>query len=400
MQMNKTTIIIFGFCALLAAGPIAHATNGMRTIGSGPVQRSMAGAGTALPLDSAAVTANPAAISQLDRRLDIGVTYFAPDVAYKAHSDLGMVARDGVTIASRTNPCWIPTAGVILPLNDKWVFGASLQGACGMGVDYPPNLYYNVTYTQYEQMRLAPALAYSINDRLAVGAAVSLDYARMEYEAGSPLEVPHEDGEAFGLGGTFGSFCRLTDRVSAALVYETKQEFEGFTFCTPFGRDTLALDQPQSIAFGLGIHPTAKLQAALDVVWIDWPQTVGKNLPAYTRNSSGAAAWNMDWNEQLVYRVGAQWDLGERVMLRAGYNYGKHPLDSRRAFENIAFPAIAEQHIAAGCGLKLSSRWVLNVGAVYAPKVTFSTANAAQLIDRARIQMSQYSVDVGLAHTW
>jgi long-chain fatty acid transport protein len=398
--MDKTKTIVAGFCALVAVGSLAHATNGMKAIGAGPVQRSMGGAGTALPLDSSAVTTNPAGMSHLNRRLDIGVTYFAPDVAYKAHSEASMVAHDGATISSRTSPCWIPMAGVILPLNDKWVFGASLQGTCGMGVDYPPNLYYNVTYTQYCQMRFVPALSYSINDRLSMGAGVSLGYARMEYHAGSPMEVAHKDGEASGVGGVIGALYRLTDQVSAGLNYETKQEFGGFTFDTPFGRDTLDLDQPQSLAGGLGIHPLPSLQAAFDVVWIDWPQTVGRNLPTYSRNSSGAAAWNMDWDEQFVYRAGVQWNLHENITLRAGYNYGKHPLNARRAFENIAFPAIAEHHITAGCGVKLSPKWTLNVGVTYAPEVTLRTANAAQLIDRADIRMSQYAVDVGLGYTW
>jgi long-chain fatty acid transport protein len=398
--MNKTMTILAGLCAVLAAGSLAQATNGMRVIGSGPVQRSMAGAGAALPLDSSAVTTNPAGMSQLDQRLDIGATYFSPDVDYKAHSEAHMVAHDGVTMSSRTNACCIPMAGVVLPLNDKWVFGAGLQGTCGMGVDYPPNLYYNVTYTQYCQMRFVPALAYSINDKWSVGGGVSINYAQMEYEAGSPLEVAHDDGEAFGLGGTIGTLYRLTDQVSAALVYESKQEFRDFTFHTPLGRDALRLDQPQSIAGGLGIHPTRSLRAAFDILWIDWPQTMGEDSPVYTRNSSGAATWNMDWDEQFVYRVGAQWDLSENVALRAGYNYGRHPLNAGRAFENIAFPAIAEHHITAGCGVKLSPNWTLNTGFVYAPEVSLTTANADQFIDCAKIRMSQYSVDVGLAYTW
>jgi long-chain fatty acid transport protein len=397
--MNRT-ILTGGFCVVTAVSSFAYATNGMRAIGAGPVQRSMGGAGTALPLDSTAAATNPAGVSRLNRRLDVSVTYFAPDVEYKAHSDFGMVTRDGDTVSSRTNPCWIPTTGLVLPLNDRLTFGASVQGTCGMGVDYPSNLYHNVTYTQYRLMRLVPALAWSVTDKLSIGGALSVDYAQMEYHAGPASQVPHEDGEAFGMGATIGSLYQLTDRISLGLAYETKQDFEDFTFRTSLGTDRLALDQPQSVACGLGIRPARNLRAAMDVVWIDWPQTVGGNLPAYTTNNSGAAAWDMDWDEQTVYRVGLEWDLSESLTLRGGYNYGKHPLNSSRAFENIAFPAIAEQHITAGCGIKLRKGWTLNAAFMYAPEVAFSTANPTQFIDRATTRMSQYAVDVGLAMKW
>ncbi len=384
-------------CVVATITPVARATNGMKVIGVGPVQRSMAGVGVALPLDAATTVTNPAGVSRLDKRFDIGVTYFAPDVAYTAHSDARMVTNDGVETPSQSNPCFMPGAGVIVPISDRLTFGAGAYGVCGMGVDYPQNLYHNVTYTKYELMRLAPALAYSISDRLSVGAALGLNYATMEFNAGPPSEVPHNDGEAFGIGVMVGSLYRLTDKISAGLAYETKQCFSLFTFDTPAGQDKLRLDQPQNMALGLAIRPTPKLKAAFDIVWIDWPQTMGRNKPAYSTNSSGAATWNMNWSEQTVYKAGLEYDLNEEVTLRAGYNYGKHPLDPSRAFENIAFPAVVEHHATAGMGIKLRKNMTLNIGLMYAPKVTFATANSAQFIDRATTWMSQYAIDVGLA---
>ena len=49
--------------AILAATP-AHATNGMRMIGFGPVQNSMGGASVAAPLDATTVVTNPAGLSE------------------------------------------------------------------------------------------------------------------------------------------------------------------------------------------------------------------------------------------------------------------------------------------------------------------------------------------------
>lgn len=378
--------------------PTANATNGMKAIGVGPVQRSMGGANVGLPLDSAVTITNPAGMTKLDRRLDIGATYFVPDTSYKAHSNGGMITNDNANISSDSGPCVMPALGVVLPINDKFTFGFGAYGVCGMGVDYKRNLYLNKTYTKYQLMKFAPGIAYSVNDKLSVGAALNLDYAMMEYEAGMVGQVAHDDGKAYGIGFTVGVLYDATDKTALGFAYESKQRFTDFRFDTDGGRDKMDFDQPQSITFGLGTKPSKRFRAAFDVSWIDWPQTNGKDQPVYTKNGSGASAWNMNWDEQIVYKVGVEYDLNKKVTLRAGYNYGKNPLDSNRAFENISFPAIAEHHITTGLGVKLKKNLTLNLSFMYAPKVSLNTANSAQFIDSAKTEMSQYSVSMGLAY--
>lgn len=395
-KMKKMIMVCLHVVAILAS--TAKATNGMKTIGIGPVQRSMGGANVGLPLDSAVTITNPAGMTKLSKRFDISVTYFDCDVNYKAHSIAGMITSDNIRISSDTDSCIIPGLGVIWPVNDKVTLGVGAYGVCGMGVDYRKNLYNNITYTDYQFMKIAPGLAYKLSDKLSLGAALNLDYAMMDFEAGSVAEVAHNDGEAYGLGFTVGALYEATDELSFGFAYESKQYFSDFRFNTVSGTDKLDFDQPQSITLGLGIKPSSKFRLAFDVSWIDWPQTNGENKPVYTKNSSGAAAWNLNWDQQLVYKVGVEYDLNEKVALRAGYNYGKSPLDSSRAFENISFPAIAEHHITAGMGIKLTEKLTLNLGFMYAPKVSLRTANSAQFIDTATTEMSQYAVDVGLAY--
>jgi long-chain fatty acid transport protein len=370
----------------------------MKVIGIGPVQQSMGGANVALPLDSAVSVTNPAAMVKLDKRADISTTFFDPHVSYKATSNSGMVTNNGVSISSDMSPCYIPAFGITLPLSSRYTFGLGAYGICGMGVDYPSNLYHNVTYTKYQFMKFAPAIAHRLNSKISVGAALNLDYATMEFNAGSTLEQPHNNGEAFGIGATIGTMYEFTDTIALGLAYESKQSFSDFRFNTPSGTDKLCLNQPQNLTIGLALRTTSRLRMAFDFSWIDWPQTVGKNQPAYTQNRSGATAWNMSWDEQFVYKLGLEYDLNQKTKLRFGYNYAKNPLDSSRAFENIAFPAIAEHHITGGLAINLTKKLILNLGVIYAPEVSFKTANANQFIDNATTEMYQYSVDVSISY--
>ena len=130
-----TSVLALIVMALTITYPV-YATNGMKVIGVGPIQRSMGGASVGLPLDAATTITNPAGLSELQRRLDIGATYFSPNVSYKAHSEFGMVTNDNSTISSDTGACTMPSIGLALPIDESWSFGIGAYGVCGLGVDY------------------------------------------------------------------------------------------------------------------------------------------------------------------------------------------------------------------------------------------------------------------------
>jgi len=391
--------IVFYFLGIIAAMFIAanaHATNGMRMIGFGPVQNSMGGVSVGVPLDAASILTNPAGMSFLSGRIDFGASYFKPSVEYKATG-----GADGSTISSDRGGSPVPAFGLIIPLGEKLRFGIGAYGVAGMGVDYVPNLYGSSTYTSYSQMRFAPGLSYKINDMISVGAVVNIMYATMEFNAASTMgQQPHMGASSFGYGATIGVLVKPVDFLQIGLAYETKSIFQDYSFNTTAGVDKIEFDQPQVATIGLGIKPIKDLLIGFDVEWINWSETNGQNLPKYTANASSAMAWNMDWSDQFVYKVGVQYTVIPMIVLRAGYNYGKMPLNSDRAFENIAFPAVSEHHFTAGIGINFSKQLTLNIGGMYSPPAKISGSNPAQGITSYETQMSQYSIDMGLSYTF
>ena len=422
----KTRITLLAALALALASP-AQATNGMRLIGFGPVQDSMGGIGVGATLDSACMATNPAGMSDLGGRVDFGASYFKPTVSYSATGIASqLVNQPGVNISSDKGASPIPAFGVVLPIGQSWAFGIGAYGIAGMGVDYGQNLYSSTTYTAYSQMRFTPSLAYRVSDFLSLGVTLNGMWATTEWEAASNFgQAPHMNAAAFGVGATVGAKVTPLKSIDIGLAYETKSFFQGFSYNTasranpanpsgsplPGGVDTLAFDQPQVLTGGVAFRPVEMLLLAAEVAWIDWPQTNGANLPAFSQNASQAMPWNMDWGSQMVFKVGAQVEPLPWLKVRAGYNYGKQPLDSSRAFENIAFPAIAESHITVGLGLHLTERFAINLGGMYAPKVSLTGSNPnppqgtpgysgpyGQGIASYTTSMSQFSLDGGIAY--
>ena len=226
--------------------------------------------------------------------------------------------------------------------------------------------------------------------------ALNLDYATMGYDAGGG--AVHNENSQIGYGFEIGVLVKPSDQLSVALSYISKQTFPDFEFNTSSGKDKLDFDQPQNVILGFGYKITPKLRIAADIKWINWDSTMDKG-PEYTQNSSGSGAWNCNWDDQWVYAIGVKYDVTNALKLRAGYNYGANPLPSGRAFEAIVFPAIQEHHYTVGLGVAMTERLDLNLGFVYAPKVTMSGANAAgQYIASYETLLSEYSFDIGLAY--
>jgi len=395
MKLIKIFVLLTGLLFLtLPAG----ATNGMKIVGIGQIQRAMGGANIALPLDAACTITNPASLKAAGKRIDLGTTYFSPDVQYRATGAPGYITQDSARIESRTDGILIPTLGAILPINQSLTFGLGLYGISGMGIDYPSNLYNNVTLSEYGFVKLAPAISYTLPSGLSFGFSPNFDYAFMSFLAGSIAELPHYDSTSYGLGFTLGLHYPLSDFLAVGLAYESKQIFQDFEFDTIRGKDKLNFDQPQNIAAGIAYMPSSYLRFALDIVWINWSQSNGTNQPNYTQNSSNATPWNMDWNNQVVYKFGLEYGYNDQISLRAGYNYGKTPLNTTRAFENLAFPAVTENHYTVGAGFKMTRSWQLNLGVMYSPESDFPTANLNQGITAAETTMSQYSIDVGFSY--
>ena len=402
------TFISMSIVSIALMTSSAYATNGMRMIGFGPVQDSMGGVSVGVPLDAASILTNPAGMSFLPGRIDFGASYFKPSVSYTATGTAfsGAIMNDGAKMDSDRGASPVPAFGLIVPLTDRIKFGIGAYGVGGMGVDYKSNLYGGVTYTSYSQMRFAPGLSYKINDMISVGAVVNVMYATMEFNAASGFgQQPHMDASSFGYGATFGVLVKPIDMIQIGLSYETKSYFQDFDFNTSSGVDKIEFDQPEIATIGFGVKPTKDLLIGFDVEWINWSETNGQNQPKYTENSSGALPWNLNWSDQFVYKLGVQYTVNSMLILRAGYNYGKMPLDSGRAFENIAFPAVSEQHFTAGLGLNLTKKLTLNIGGMYSPTVKLTGSNAAyppsgQAIANYDTEMSQYSIDMGLAYTF
>jgi long-chain fatty acid transport protein len=362
-------------------------------IGFGPIQDSMGGASVGVNLDAASVLTNPAGIQALGTRVDFGASYFKPTVDTKADYGMGVTKYESDKEASP-----IPAFGMVVPLNADLTLGLGAYGVAGMGVDYNMGMG-GLLYTNYTNMRFAPGLAYKVNDMVSVGATVNIMYATMEYsmDMGGPgPQVVDMTSSSFGYGATFGVTVKPIEMLTIGLAYETTSKFQDYKFnqymsSGGMSENTLKFDQPMSATIGFGLKPITGLVIAFDVQWIKWSEVSGNDLPEFTGGD-----FDMQWDDQIVYKFGLQYEVIPMLKIRAGVNYGKMPLNdgnTNALKANMFFPAVSEWHYTAGLGVRLNEKITIDFGGMYSPEASVD-------VPGGEVTMSQYSLDMGIAYNF
>ncbi|MBW2327431.1 MAG: outer membrane protein transport protein, partial [Deltaproteobacteria bacterium] len=168
------------------------------------------------------------------------------------------------------------------------------------------------------------------------------------------------------------------------------------------------MESPQQVGFGIAydFFETGLVLEA-DVKWINW-----SNADGYQ---------DFDWDDQTVFAIGAQYKATDKLVLRAGYNYAKNPVNEHNNFNGttmttvqgttmptyyyetfriIGFPAIVEHHITLGIGYKFTDAFSLDLGFVYAFENTMTETGTdfAGFPVELESTLSETSLDFGL--TW
>ena len=401
--MKKTlvciTIVLTIFVAFYST---AWATNGDNLIGIGPISRAMGGVGVAAPQDAiSAIFANPAAMCFgpycPGSEATFAGTYFDPKV--KSTINLSRMGMGEASEKSQTNAFVSPAIGITAPITDKLRFGVGAYGVSGMGVDYRDTdpIYQNL-YSQFQVMKFAPNIAYLITPDLSVGASVSLDYANLDLgSGGSP---------SYALGLQLGALYHL-GMFNFGLSYITPQKTKHervFDFDGDGTLDTLDLESPNTIMFGVSMTPSSSLLIEFDTKWYNW--------------ASAAGYEDFDWQNQWVFALGVQYRPISVLALRAGFNYGKNPVNEHNGFNpggstnvqgmsinnmnyeifrTVGFPAIAQTHVTFGIGWDITRTFVINLSYMHSFEETFSQSSTMDLA-QMESTMSQDSLSFGL--TW
>jgi len=339
MQRNAAARVVPLVLLGVAAMP-AGATNGDQMPGLSAIQNGMAGAVVAAPQDAATVLVNPAGMAELNAkelRVDLGVGFLSPP-------------RRVNGFESDSNLYMMPAGAMNLRIDDRLTFGMGLGGVSGMGVDFAdtapaPGNQTVVTTKQF--FKVSPGFAYRIDDRLALGATFNINYQSLAI-SNPAFTLPQTQG--FGWGLTAGVVWKAADALQFGAAWSSKQRMDALEWNTAAGKFAMRMDAPQTLALGVGWRPAKDLLVAADVKRIWFSKVLGSVALERPAGYAGPipAAMPFGWSDQTVFALAVQKDMGDRMQLRAGFNYGKSPIEPADVNANIGSLAVVEKHLALG----------------------------------------------------
>lgn len=392
---------------LLSAVGISFATNGDNLIGVSPASRGMGGIGVGMPVGPTdTIFRNPAWMSYYKGfNMSFGGILFFPEVKAKFNN---------VSATSKSKMFVVPEVGIVHQINDKLTFGIGAFGVSGMGVDYRNNSGLLNMHTNFQFMRIIPALAYKVNDAISVSGAVHLAYGSLDLGAylcapgGAPCwNASGGQSQNYGIGAQLGVAYNMGDFVYAGLTYQSPVNM---TYKRVFDSNNdnifedFKLTQPLELAFGVGVKPMDNLKVGMDIRWINW-----KNAKGYKE---------FQWKDQLVIALGGEFKPTQKLALKAGYNYGKSPIRGGAkdttpnktipnfaaqfsdfniaVFNLIGFPAITEHHITLGLGYEFTKNFSIDLAYKHAFNKKVSATDNAGMGMFVEAQNAQNAISIGL----
>lgn len=355
---QKSAVICAG---MLIAGT-ASANNADQVVGYSAISNGMAGAVVATPQDVTSSLNNPAGLAFLDlgregTRFDMNVGFLNPirhmnDV--QSDSNIFISASGGFAFQSDI-------------LGRDFTISVGAYPISGGGVDFPTEAFrlangQNAAIVATRMsLRTGPALAYRVNDNLAVGAGLYLVSNQMsiknfQQNAGMPPTITSMNfpsDTAYGGSFTLGTTYQIDPKTRFGAAYTSRSYTDHLKWNMDDGKWSLKFNDPQTVALGLSYEPTSDLQLEADFKWVDFSRVRNSSiLSGPTTAKSKTLAYG--WDDQRIYALGAKYRLSDRWTLLGGVSYANSPLKPDDINNNAGITAIIQRHWSAGVTAKVS----------------------------------------------
>jgi len=406
MINKKIKLVTALTCVIGIVAPASvFATNGMFLIGYGTKSRSMGGVGITQSHDVMTSAANPATMAQLKtNRFDMGGDIFAVDsTAYQG------VAPNKLTVESEPDHLTVADGVYLFPnIGASWkdgdlTYGFTMVPVGGGGSRYNTNLFNCANSAPADcndklgvslaVMNINPTIAMKLDKNNSIGATLVIGvqvFKAYGLEKFTQFTTTQDDTAkltdqgtdvSYGAGirlGWLGNF--MNDTLTLGAEYTSKTFMSKFDDYSDLFAEQGSLDTPANLGFGIAYKVINELEVALDINYVFYEDVaaIGNVGP----DSRGAFIFPVDretnalgrdgglgfgWENQLIFKLGAAYQLNSAWTLRGGWNYGKSPLDEENdiLFSTVA-PAISQNHLTLGATYQLNKDMELSFSYIHA----------------------------------
>jgi long-chain fatty acid transport protein len=379
-QMNRIKKIA-GF--VLMSFPFLMTAQGFQVNLQGQAQQAMGGAGTALIQDGSAVFFNPGGMSFLkENSIMAGATATIANATFlDADNNSSAKTVSPVSTPFAAYGVWGTTEGKLKNLK----FGLGAYTPFGSIVTWEPGWTGRFALTSLKLLAIfyQPTVSYKICEKLGVGAGFVVANGNVELKEDLPVRDANGNygsadltGNATGYGYNAGIYYRPCPKFSVGLTYRSQVNMKvsngTATFTVPAslatnfpsGPFSSSLSLPSVLTLGFADSISSKLILALDVNYIGWKcyDTLAFD---YKNNTSALQDTKLprDYKNTFAFRLGAQYQIIEQLIARAGVSVELTPIAS--GYVTPELPDANRLNLTAGIGYIINTHFVLNASYTY-----------------------------------
>ena len=366
--LARTALLI-----LLAPG-LAQAA-GFQTLEQGTWDMGRAMVGFASAADSAATSFyNAAGMTHLDGlQVTGGLMGILGQSEFDPDSGTDIPGSDG----GNALPNVVTPGGLfgVYPINDEWAVGASFTAPFVGSLDYRDSWAgrYFIQEFDLTAYRLAPAVAYQVNDWLSLGASFGVIYSKIDLKLAVPTsgvdgQVKLEDADDWEVTWGLSAMLDLREGTRLGLIYSSEVEQDDMSgrlkvslpgpvpgFST--GLD-LGITYPQIVAASLRQEVGDDLVVFADFAWADFSEFSTIKLDI---SSGPAVDLDAHFRDTISYGIAAEYQFAPLWTLLAGISYASSPVSNSN--RSVALPL--DRQVRYGLGLRHEWREDVTLGLSY-----------------------------------
>ena len=203
----------------------------------------------------------------------------------KIEFDSSIATAGGSDGGNAGDPAIIPSHFTVKRLSDRTSVGVAITAPMGGALDYGDNCVgrYGAQMLAVQAVGISPSVGYKVNDRLSIGAGVSIIYTLLDMDVAINLPGPTPDGKVkmedlddWGYQPFLGLTYAFSKQVMLGVVYRAEMDvelegdikFRGVPL--PGGDVEFAWDNPQWLEAALQFDLGNNYYVAGNLGWQDW----------------------------------------------------------------------------------------------------------------------------------
>ncbi len=397
--MKNSLTVMMAILLVLCLSATAALAGGYQLNLLGQRQIAMGHTGVGMPLDIATIAMNPGGLATLDHNaLLLGANATFISTFYRAPAPSSYLAK---TDSDLRTPFAVyasydtPVRGLRAGIGAYTPYGNSLRWEEGWKYRF---LLREISLTA---IFIQPTLSYRIGDRIGIGAGFIFAYGAVNLQRDIPVDAQDGvtpmvelDGTTTAIGFNAGIHGKINDMFSLGVSYRSQidMEVEGgdSEFTVPMSlsgnfpegnRFDAALPLPAVLSIGLGIKPSEQLRLNLDANLTFWSAYESLEF-SFEQNTATVSDISepRNFNDRWIFRIGGEYDAGDRLQLRLGSYFDPSPVDE--GYITPETPDVDRIGISAGLGYSFNPRLAVN-------------ASVLLVVSNPREQSEQATIDAG-----